>query len=44
MNLEEERINVPGTLLATNRTYRFRPTLEEIVNHAALQSTIREIL
>ncbi|HSX38241.1 MAG TPA: 4-alpha-glucanotransferase [Chlamydiales bacterium] len=42
-NLEEERINVPGTVLATNWTYRFRPTLEEIVNHAALQSTILEI-
>lgn len=43
-NLEDERINVPGTLLPTNWTYRFRPYLEEIVNHKPLASMIRTIL
>lgn len=43
-NLEEERINVPGTLLPSNWTYRFRPTLEEIINHEPLARSIRAIL
>ena len=43
-NLEDERINIPGTLLPTNWTYRFHPYLEEIVNHKPLASMIRAIL
>ena len=43
-NLEDERINIPGTLLPTNWTYRFKPTLEEIMNHQELAQEIRDIL
>jgi len=42
-NLEEERINVPGTLLPTNWTYRFRPSLEEIISHQGLNSTLQQM-
>jgi 4-alpha-glucanotransferase len=43
-NLEEERINVPGTLLPTNWTYRFRPSVEEIVAHQGLSAAFKSIL
>lgn len=43
-NPEDERINVPGTLLPTNWTYRFRPSIEEILAHQPLAQAIREIL
>jgi 4-alpha-glucanotransferase len=38
---EKERINVPGTLLPTNWTYRFRPLLEELTTHEELALAIR---
>lgn len=41
---EDERINVPGKMLPSNWTYRFRPSLEEIVEHEGLQKEIAEIL
>jgi 4-alpha-glucanotransferase len=44
LNPEDERINIPGTLLPTNWTYRFRPTLEEIVNHRELAEEIQNII
>ncbi len=31
-NPNDERINVPGTILPTNWTYRFKPTIEEMLN------------
>lgn len=43
-NPEEERINVPGTLLPTNWTYRFRPSVEEILAHQGLAQSLRNIL
>jgi 4-alpha-glucanotransferase len=43
-NPEDERINVPGTLLPTNWTYRFRPSIEEILAHQPLAEAIRNIL
>lgn len=43
-NPEEERINFPGTQLPTNWAYRFRPSLEEIVNHDGLREAFRVIL
>ncbi len=43
-NLSDERINVPGTMLPTNWTYRFRPTVEQIISHKALKVTINEIV
>lgn len=42
-NPEDERINVPGTLLPTNWTYRFRPYLEDILRESELASTMRSI-
>lgn len=43
-NPEDERINVPGTMLPSNWTYRFKPTLEEIVSHRELENQIKDIL
>ncbi len=43
-NLEDERINIPGKLLPSNWTYRFRPSVEEITAHAALAHETREIV
>lgn len=43
-NPEEERINTPGKLLATNWTYRFRPTVEEITAHEELAKMIQKIV
>ncbi len=43
-NDEEERINVPGTLLSTNWTYRFKPSLEEIAAHKGLLESFQAIL
>ncbi len=41
---EEERINIPGTLLPTNWTYRFRISLEELAAHPALKTTLRSLI
>lgn len=41
---EDERINIPGKILPTNWTYRFRPSVEELVAHEGLQQEMREIL
>lgn len=35
-NLEQERINVPGTVLPSNWTYRFRPSIEEMLGDGRL--------
>lgn len=43
-NPEEERINVPGTVLPTNWSYRFRPSLEEITHHEGLANAFSSIL
>lgn len=42
--LEDERINIPGTISSTNWTYKFRPSVEEIVNHEELATAIKELL
>src|SRR5205807_7892889 len=42
LNPEEERINIPGTLLPTNWTYRFRPYIEELTTHVGLAQTRSE--
>ncbi len=42
--LEEERINVPGKILATNWTYRFRLNVKEMTTHEGLFQKIRAIL
>lgn len=41
---EEERINVPGTTLPTNWTYRFRPSIEQIIAHEPLAQAMKEII
>ncbi len=41
---ESERINIPGTILPTNWTYRFRPSVETIVSHQMLADTIRNTI
>jgi 4-alpha-glucanotransferase len=41
---DKERINIPGTILPSNWTYRFRPYLKEMLNHKGLQNAIAKIL
>lgn len=41
---EKERINIPGTILPTNWTYRFRPSVEELTSHKELFSKMTKIL
>ncbi len=43
-NPADERINVPGTVLPTNWTYRFRPSIEEITAHEPLKQALRQLL
>ena len=41
---DEERINIPGVVLPTNWTYRFRPSVEEMTSHAPLRDCLLNIL
>lgn len=41
---EDERINIPGKVLPTNWTYRFRTPIEEITSHPKLKESIKNIL
>lgn len=43
-NPDDERINIPGTILPTNWTYRLRPSLEELISHKSLKIAIKSIL
>lgn len=43
-NPDDERINVPGTLLPTNWTYRYRISMEEIQLHEKLNEKIKNLL
>jgi 4-alpha-glucanotransferase len=43
-NPDDERINVPGKILSTNWTYRFKPFLEEIIAHEPLKQAIKKII
>ena len=43
-NPEDERVNVPGIISEKNWSYRFRPTLEEIITHKALTQAMQEVL
>lgn len=40
---EEERINVPGTVNQINWSYRFKPSVEELVEHPGLREAIRNL-
>ncbi len=43
-NPYDERINVPGKVLSSNWTYRFRPSVEELIAHTGLKQEIQEII
>ncbi|CCB89665.1 4-alpha-glucanotransferase [Simkania negevensis] len=43
-NLKDEQINIPGTTSPFNWTYRFRPSVEEIVSHEGLKKTMKELI
>ncbi|OGN61973.1 MAG: 4-alpha-glucanotransferase [Chlamydiae bacterium RIFCSPHIGHO2_12_FULL_27_8] len=43
-DFEDERINIPGTILPTNWTYKFKPYFEEIINHTKFKNDLIEIL
>jgi 4-alpha-glucanotransferase len=40
----DERINTPGTVLPTNWTCRFRPSIEDIISHKPLKEALQKIL
>ncbi len=41
---DDERINIPGNVLPSNWTYRFRPSVEEIIAHEGLAQAIKKIV
>lgn len=43
-NPHNERVNVPGTVNDINWTYRFVPTVEQLINHIPLKKKIYSIL
>lgn len=43
-NPDQERINLPGVVNASNWRYRFRPSLEELQAHESLKSLVRELI
>lgn len=43
-NPDDERINLPGVISERNWTYRFKPSLEEIVSSPELSQVMRDIL
>lgn len=43
-NIEDDRINVPGTISDRNWTYRFLPSVEEITQNQTLKSFMHELI
>lgn len=43
-NLEDERINKPGIIADTNWSYRFKPSVEEIVSNPSLRTLITDLI
>ncbi len=43
-NPNNERINIPGKILDTNWTYRFKPSVEQIISHPALKQKLKDII
>lgn len=43
-NPHHERINIPGKVLQTNWTYRFKPSVEKIIKHTPLREKIRSLI
>lgn len=42
-NPDDERVNLPGTILPSNWCYRFRPFLEEILSHKNLKEAMKSL-
>ncbi|HSX13049.1 MAG TPA: 4-alpha-glucanotransferase [Chlamydiales bacterium] len=42
-NPDDERINIPGEVLPTNWSYRFRPSIEQMQKHPQLISSMQKI-
>lgn len=42
--LEDERINVPGTVSNTNWTYRFIPSVEELTSNPTLKNVMEQVI
>ncbi len=40
----EERINIPGLVLPSNWTYRFKPSVEQLTSHEELFATLKKII
>lgn len=43
-NLEDERVNVPGIISDKNWSYRFKPSVEEIISNQTLQHILQEMI
>lgn len=43
-NPDDERINLPGTVLPSNWCYKMRPSLETLLSHKDIQSTIKSMI
>ena len=43
-HLEDERINIPGLVSERNWSYRFKPSIEALVNDTVLKEVIKNIL
>ena len=43
-NPEDERINLPGTISEKNWSYRFLPSVEEIMSKSELKQTIQKMI
>lgn len=43
-NPDDERINLPGTIIPSNWCYRLRPTFNQILNHSELKDVMRALL
>ncbi len=43
-NLADERINIPGKVLPTNWSYRFKPSVEALLANDSLKDTIKKII
>jgi 4-alpha-glucanotransferase len=42
-NPSEDRINIPGKVLSTNWTFRFRPSVETLISHQGLSSILQNL-
>lgn len=43
-NPQDERINVPGKVLPTNWSYRFRPSMEDLTHHTHLKMMMKNLI